>query len=73
MDKKQKIKKILTGTIKDFVFFSTVSSIGVAFLFGVIYLIYLLLKPLTVEVSAIIIMIITMFLISLLYNINKYL
>ena len=73
MDKKQKIKKILINTIKDFVFFSIVSSIGIAFVFGIIYLVYLLLNPFPAEVVAIIIMIIALFLISLLYNINKYL
>lgn len=67
----EKIKTILKGTIKDFLIFTIISSIGLSVTFTAIFLAYEVLKNLPIEVAMISIILIAVFLISLLRNIFK--
>lgn len=67
----EKIKTILKGTIKDFLIFTIILSIGLSVTFTAIFLAYEVLKNLPIEVAMISIILIAIFLISLLRNIFK--
>ena len=67
----EKIKTILKGTMKDFLIFTIISSIGLSVTFTTIFLAYEVLKNLPIEVTMVSIVLVAIFLISLLRNIFK--